>query len=140
MSIEQNKAVARRFTEASTADDLADVKDLLAPEFVAHQPYGKQDREAFLEHLSGFALAFSDAQFTVEEQVAEGDTVVTRATWEATHSGEFQGLSATGKQIAIRAILIERIRDGKIVEHRGLFDQLSMMQELGPIPASEAAG
>jgi len=140
MSIEQNKAIARRFAQSSVSSDQGPLKELLAPDFVAHQPSGKQDREEFLQHLNAFLVAFSDSQFTVEEQIAEGDTVVNRTTWQGIHSGNFQGLPATGKEVAIRAILIERIRDGQIVEHRGLFDQLSLMQQLGLIPAGEQAG
>lgn len=140
MSTEQNKAVARRFVEASVASDQVPVKELLAPDFVAHHPGGTQNRQAFLQHLHGFLVAFSGTQFTVEEQVAEGDRVVTRATWRATHSGDFQGLPPIGKQIAISAILIDRIKDGEVVEHRGLFDQLSMMQQLGLVPPPGQAG
>lgn len=134
MSNEQIKAIVRRFVEASVESDQGPMKELLASDFVAHQPGGPQDREAFLQHLRGFLVAFSDSRFSVEEQIAEGDKVMTRATWRATHSGDFQGVRPTGKQIAISAILIERLEDGKIVEHRGLFDQLSMMQQLGLVP------
>lgn len=139
MTIEQNKAIARRILEAVDANDQDRLKELLAPDFVAHQPEGPQNRQAFLQHLSSLRVAFSDSRFTVEEQVAEGDKVATRATWQAVHSGEYQGLSPTGKQIAVSAFFIGRIQDGKIVESRSLFDQLSMMQRLGLIPAPEPA-
>lgn len=134
MTIEQNKAIVGRFLEATVASDQDRLNELLAPDFVAHQPEGPQNRQAFLQHLSTFRMAFSDSRFTVEEQVAEGDKVVTRATWQAVHSGEFQGLRPTGKQIAVSAFFIGRIQDGKIVESRSLFDQLSMIQQLGLIP------
>ena len=139
MTNEQNKAIARRFVEDSGTGDEAALKELLAADFVAHQPYGPQNREAFVEHLNGFLMAFSDSQFTVKKQVAEEDTVVTETTWHAVHSGDFQGAPPTGKQIEINAILIERFEDGKIVEHRGLFDRLSLMQQLGLIPPPQAA-
>ncbi len=134
MTSEQNKALMRSFLEASVAGDQAALKELLAPDFVAHLPGGPQNREGFLQFTNMFLVAFSDTHFTVEEQVAEGDKVVTRATWHGIHSGDFQGLPPTGKQIAISAFLIERFKDGKIVEHRGLFDQMSMMQQLGVLP------
>ena len=135
MTTEQNKALVRRFIEAQIASDQAALKELLAPDFVAYQTYGTQDREAFLQHLNGFLVAFSDNHFTVEEQVAEGDRVVTRTTWHATQSGDFQGLPPTGKQIAVSGITIVRIKDDKIVESRALFDQMSMMQQLGLVPS-----
>jgi steroid delta-isomerase-like uncharacterized protein len=139
MATEQNKAVARRFLNASVAGDPATFKDLLSPDFVAHLATGPQNSEVFLQHNNFFTLAFSDRRFTVKDQVAEGDKVVTRATWRGTHSGNFQGLPPTGKQIAISAILIERIKDGQIAEHWSLFDQLSMMQQLGIVPPPQAS-
>lgn len=134
MTTEQNKAIVRRLVDAPVASDQAALKELLAPDFVAYQTYGTQNREAFLQHLNDFLVAFTDSHFAVEEQVAEGDKVVTRTTWHATHSGDFQGLPPTGKQIAISGITIVRIQDGKIVESRALFDQMSMMQQLGLVP------
>lgn len=134
MTTEQNKALARRVLEAIGANDQARLKELLAPDFVAHQPGGPQNGQAFVQHLSSFRLAFSDSEFTVEEQIAEGDRIATRATWQAIHSGDFQGLPPTGKQIAISAIFFGRIREGKFVESRSLFDQMSLMQQLGLIP------
>ncbi|HEY1408671.1 MAG TPA: ester cyclase [Promineifilum sp.] len=134
MTTEQNKALARRVLEAIGANDQARLKELLAPDFVAHQPGGPQNGQAFVQHLSSFRLAFSDSEFTVEEQIAEGDRIATRATWQAIHSGDFQGLPPTGKQIAISAIFFGRIREGKFVENRSLFDQMSLMQQLGLIP------
>jgi steroid delta-isomerase-like uncharacterized protein len=139
MTTEQNKAVARRLLDASPAGDPAEFKDLLSPDFVAHLATGPANREVFLQHNNVFTMAFSDSHFTVQDQVAEGDKVVTLATWRGTHSGSFQGLPPTGKQIAISAILIERIKDGRIEEHWSLFDQLSVMQQLGLIPPPQSS-
>lgn len=139
MTTEQNKTLVRRFADASLETDQTPVKALLAPDFVLHLGDGPHNQEALLQHLNYFAMAFSDSYFTVEEQVAEGDTVVTRATWGGTHSGDFQGLPPSGKQIAMSAVLIDRIVDSKIVEHRSLFDMLSMMQQLGLVPPPQSA-
>jgi steroid delta-isomerase-like uncharacterized protein len=137
MSTEQNKALARRFLEASVASDQAAFMDLLAPDFVAHLAAGPQDREAFVQHNNVFGQAFTDKHFTLKDQIAEGDKVVARATWRATHTGEFRGLPPTGKQIAISAFIIDRVKNGKIVEHWSLFDQMSMMQQLGIVPSPQ---
>jgi steroid delta-isomerase-like uncharacterized protein len=134
MSTEQNKAIMRRFNEASIVNDRESLETLLAPDFVIHQADGPGNREAYLQHLSYYAAAFSDATFTVEEQIAEGDRVVTRGTYSATHSGDFQGLPPSGKRFAIDAVLFDRIIDGQIVEHRSQFDTLSMLQQLGVVP------
>lgn len=136
MSTEQNKAVARRFFEAFEAGDQDALKDVLAPDAVAHHP-GSPDpvnREALLQTIAAYGAAFSDQQYTIEEQIAEGDKVVTRTIWQATHSGEFQGQPPTGKQVAITGIATDRIEDDQIVEHRVLMDTMGLMQQLGLVP------
>ena len=138
MTTEQNKANVRRFVEASIASDQSALQEMLSPDFVAHLATGPQNREGVLQHNSVFLMAFSDRDFIVKDQIAEGDKVVTLATWRGTHSGNFQGLPPTGKQIVISAILLERIKDGQIVEHWSLFDQLSMMQQLGLVPPPQS--
>ena len=136
MSAVQNKAIMRQFVNETNLDNL---KTLLAPDFVLHQADGPHNREKFLQHLTYFLTAFSDTVFTVEEQIAEGDRVVTRGTWSGTHSGDFQGLPPSGKQIAINAVLFDRIVDGKIVEHRSQFDMLTLLQQLGVVPPPQPA-
>jgi steroid delta-isomerase-like uncharacterized protein len=138
MTTEQNKALMRRFLEATVASDQVAFKEFLASDFVAHLPGGPQNREAFLQHNNVFVVAFSDRHFAVEDLIAEGDKVTARTIWRGIHSGDFQGLPPTGKQVAISAIIIERIQDGKMVEHWSLFDQLSMMQQLGLVPPPQA--
>jgi steroid delta-isomerase-like uncharacterized protein len=134
MTTGQNKAIVRRFIEASIASDPAPLKELLAADFVAYIPTGAADREAFVKHNNVFVEAFSGKEIVVEDLIAEEDKVVVRATWKGTHSGTFQGIPPTGKQISIGATLFERLKDGKLVEHRSLFDSLAMMQQLGLIP------
>ena len=136
MSAEQNKEVMRKFVKAT---DRASQEVFLGQGFVLHQDHSTKDKDEFLQHLAYFHTVFSDTYFTVEEQVAEGDVVVTRGIWGGIHSGDFQGLSPTGKQIAINAVLIDRIKDGKIIEHRSLFDMLAMMQQLGIVPSPQAS-
>lgn len=139
MSTEQNKSIVRQFVDASLDTDQTHLKTLLAPEFVLHQNDGAANREEYLQHLRYFTMAFSDTAFTVEEQITEGDTVVTRGIYSATHSGDFQGFSPSGKRFAISAVLFDRVVGGKIVEHRSLFDMLSMMQQLGLVPPPQPA-
>ncbi len=139
MSTEQNKAIVRRFFEAFEANDQAALKEVLAPDLVAysHGAPGPQNRDAHLQGISGWNAAFSETRFTIEEQIAEGDKVATRATLRSVHSrGDFQGLPPTGRQVAVSGISIERIKDGKIVERRVQGDWLGMMQQLGLVPSS----
>ena len=142
MSTEQNKAIARRLNQAFDTNDQATFDELLAPELMAHFPGMPTplNREAFLQVVSLFTAAFSDNHTTTDDQIAEGDKVMTRITWRAVHNGDFQGIPATGKQIEVTGIAIERIQDGKVVEHWSNLDQMSLMQQLGAIPAPGQGG
>lgn len=140
MSVEQNKALMRRFFQAFERNDQATLRELLAPDFVAHLPgaYEQMDRETFLQKVIGaFKAAFGEQKYTIEAQIAEGDRVATLATWRATHTGEFQGQPPTGKEIVLSGMAMDRIRDGKIVEHWARHDQLDFMQQLGLAPPTE---
>src|SRR3990172_5976383 len=131
----QNKAIVRRFFEGDHA------AEVLAPDLKVHMPGAPAPltREAFLQEMGMMYSAFSDAHTVIEDQIAEGDKVVTRLTWHATHSGNFQGLPPTGKQIAMAGTVVQRIQDGKIVEHWPVFDQMGMMQQLGLVPLPQPA-
>jgi len=133
MTTEQNKAIARRFFEASDVE-------LLSPDLVVHYPGAPAplNREELMQELSIFNTAFSDRHMMVEDQIAEGDKVTTRITWRGIHSGNFQGLPPTGKQIVMDATIVQRIKEGKIVEHWPLFNLMGMMQQLGLIPPPQA--
>jgi steroid delta-isomerase-like uncharacterized protein len=142
MSTEQNKAIVRRFFEAFQANDEAAMKEVLSPDLVAytHVGPGPVNRDALVQGISMWNAAFSETHFTIEEQIAEGDRVATRTTMRAVHSGgDFQGLAPTGKQVAVGGITINRIKDGRIVEHRVSSDFLGMMQQLGLVPPPQAA-
>jgi predicted ester cyclase len=142
MSTEENKAIVRHFYEAFEANDQTALGELLAPDLVAHShgAPGPQNRDSHLQGIRGWNATFGGTQFAIEEQVAEGDKVATRVTLRATHNlGDFQGLAPTGKQVAIPAVSIERIKDGKIAERRVTSDWLGMMQQLGLVPPPQPA-
>jgi steroid delta-isomerase-like uncharacterized protein len=139
MTTEESKAIARRFFEALGANDQAVLNELLAPDFVAHHAAtpGPLNRAALLQGISMVSMAFSDNDYTIEDQIAEGDRVATRITWRATHTGDFQGHAPTGKQIEVSGFAIEHHKDGKIVERWLNYDQLGMMQQLGLVPPTQ---
>ena len=118
------------------ANDQAALKELLAPDFIAHQTGapGPLNREEFLGGISAASASFSDQHYTIEDQIAEGDKVVTRVAWQGTHSGDFQGVPPTGKQLIGSGVAIERIKDGKIVERWANPDLLGLLQQLGLFP------
>ena len=134
MTTEETKDFMRRFLEASVGNDSTAFKELMAPDFVAHVPGGPKNREGFMQHMNFFNMAFSNMQWTISDLITDGEKVVVRTTYRANHSGDFMGLPPTGKQIEIEAYIVERLKDGKSVEHWSLFDQLTMLQQLGLVP------
>src|SRR5215203_64869 len=122
---EQNKALVRRLFEARGKLDLDALDKMLAPHFLSHTtrvlPGQQLDREGYKRMSLEYAAAFSNTRFTVEEQVAEADKVVSRFTVHATHDRrEFLGVAPTGRKTTYNAIFIHRISGGKIAEERSL--------------------
>jgi predicted ester cyclase len=136
MTNEEHKAIARRFFRAFATNDQATLVEVMASDFVIHVPGmpGPVDRETHLQGIGIFAAAFSEIDFAIENQIAEGDMVATRLTWRATHTGDFHGLRPAGKQIEINAVAIDRIKGGKIAERWFNQDDLGLMQQLDALP------
>ncbi len=84
-----------------------------------------------------YLRAFPDADITIEDQLVEGDRVVTRWTGRGTQTGEFMEMPPSGKKVAVPGVQIDRFSGGKIVEEWTLFDQLGMLQQLGAVPATK---
>ena len=87
------------------------------------------------EVLRGFRNAFPDIHWSVEEQIAEGDKVVTRFEWTGTHQAEFFGVPATGKPVKVWGIVIDQFEGEKIKDTRIIMDALGLMMQLGAFPA-----
>jgi steroid delta-isomerase-like uncharacterized protein len=134
---EQNKAIVRRNYETADKNDLTTFSEQLAPDLVLHYPGmpGPLNRESLIQMMNVMFSGLTQRQHVFEDQIAEGDKVVTRLTLHAVHTGEFQGMPATGKQIAMAQTTIRRIRDGKIVEVWVSSDDISMMKQLGLMPS-----
>jgi serine phosphatase RsbU (regulator of sigma subunit)/predicted ester cyclase len=119
MSVEENKALVRRFLEAHAKGDLDALEEMLAPDFVDHNliPGQEPGREGYLRAFTEYHAAYSDTRYVIEKQVAEGDEVVTSFAVSATHDrGEWMGLVPTGKQFKALLILVHRIVGGKIAD------------------------
>lgn len=141
MTLEQNKAIVRRFYEAINRRNLTALDELATPDFVDHDPSNPRgDLEGARQFFQAFSAAFPDARFDVEDLLAEGDKVVARFVVSGTQRGEFMGLPPTGRSFRASGIDIIRMARGKAVEHWGEFDQLGMLQQLGAMPAPEQAG
>jgi len=135
MSSEPNKAIVLQFYKAFDNRNIDQALALLAPNFVAHIAGVSEplNNDSFKKFGMAFYLAFTNGQHTFYEVIVEGDKVVTCGTFTATHLGEFQNLPATGRQIKLSIMHIDRINDGKIIEHWGQGDALGLMQQLGVI-------
>jgi len=134
MTTEQDQDFINRFLQASISSDPAAFKEMMAPDFVAHVAGGPKNRDGFVQHMNVFNIAFSDMQVTVQDVVSDGEKVVARTTWRGTQDGVFMGVPPTGRQMEIEAYIVERLEEGKSVEHWSLFDQLTMMRQLGLLP------
>lgn len=140
MSTDENKATARRFYEQLDSSGAETVPPEVSPAIIVHQAGapGPLDLAAFLQFGRAFYHAFPGLRHEIEDQVAEGDRVVTRLTARGTHQHPFQGIPATGRQVAIPAISIQRLADGQIVEQWIELDAMGLMQQLGVMPAPSA--
>jgi steroid delta-isomerase-like uncharacterized protein len=139
MSSEENKALIRRWVDTFNERNMEAFYAAFAPTcaFPTLTQYGLPPTlEGYQQILAGFMSGFPDVHVTIEEQLAEGDTVMNRNTERGTHAGTWRGIPATNKSIALNEIVIFRLRDGKIVEWRYYPDLLSLLQQLGALPAS----
>ncbi|NIS82577.1 MAG: ester cyclase, partial [Anaerolineales bacterium] len=134
---EQNKALERRwFEEVWNQGNVASYEELASPDLVVHNspPGITGDFEGVKQAISIHRTGYPDLHFEIEDQLAEGDKVVTRSTLTGTHRGEWVGIPPTGKRVSIEAITIQRWRGGKMVEAWLAMDMLGWMQQLGVVP------
>jgi steroid delta-isomerase-like uncharacterized protein len=130
---EQNKAVARAVFDAFNTGDLDELADVVAADAVDHDPYNpyaEEGLEGLKKMIGMYRQAFPDLSLTIQDQIAEGDKVVTRWTATGTHQGELMGAAPTGKTTSVGGVGIDRIQNGQVVEAWGYWDALGMMQQL----------
>ena len=133
MSAEENKKIVRRYQEiynSNNLDALDEVvsEDLLTPKMMPGIPAGIEGaRAAHRIMLAGFP----DYQTIIDDLFAEGDKVAARISMSGTNTGSFMGIPPTGRHVSFSGIYIARIADGKIVEHWGEEDGVSLLQQLG---------
>lgn len=143
MSAEENKAIVRRFIEdVLNAGNTAALGKTWAGDLVWHGTGGFPDVHglaAFAHVLQPFFAAFPDMRVAIDDLLADGDKVVGRFTTRGTHTGELMGIPATGKEVVFGGISIYRIAGGKIAEEWFGDDLLSLLQQIGAVPAPGAA-
>jgi steroid delta-isomerase-like uncharacterized protein len=132
-------AIARRFFDEVFSEGKLDLVDeLFATDYVGH-PSGAEEEtqgpEGVKEYVAGLRGAVSDLTLTVQDQVAEGDKVVTRWTAHGTHDGELMGIAPTGRAAAVTGITIQRLQNDRVVEAWTNWDLIGLLQQLGVAPA-----
>ncbi|HET9907399.1 MAG TPA: ester cyclase [Anaerolineales bacterium] len=133
MSLEKNKNIVRRYQEiynSNHLDSLTEVvsEDLRTPKIMPGIPSGIEGAKVAHQIM---VTGFPDYQTVIDDLFAEGDKVVARITMSGTHLGNFMGMPATGKHVEFTGIYIARIANGKIVEHWGEEDGVSLLSQLG---------
>ncbi len=129
----KNKLLARRLLEeVANTGAVERLPELLSPDYVAID-FGISGIEGAREHFLEFRRCYPDMVVTVEGQVAEGDIVVTWWVMRGTHLGEVAGVPPTGKPITLHGVNVQRIRNGRIVEHWGGSNSLEALLELGVV-------
>jgi steroid delta-isomerase-like uncharacterized protein len=130
---EENKAVVREFFQRVNERDLSVVDDMVDDGFIEHEelPGLPQNKDGARQFFTMAFAAFPDFRLDPESMVAEGDMVVVRGKMSGTHLFDFMGIPTTGKQVSVSFFDEMRVANGKIVEHWGLTDSMTMMQQLG---------
>jgi steroid delta-isomerase-like uncharacterized protein len=142
MSTEENKALARRaIEEIWNKKNLDAIDEIYSANYASHvsgSPLGEiRGPEGVRQFVGAYLHAFPDVRFTIEDLVAEGDTVVDRWTAHGTHQGELMGIPPTGRQATVTGTEMNRCAGGRIVETWTEWDALGLLQQLGVIPSPE---
>jgi steroid delta-isomerase-like uncharacterized protein len=140
---EKNKAIIRHYIDELNRRNLAILDELVAEEVILgsllRNETAVSGRETMRQGILRRLAAFPDYHVTIKELIAEADQVVLYWANRGTHRGEFLGVPATGKVIEEVAVSIYRLAGGRIVEIRGIYDQVDTWQQLGLLPPTEAA-
>lgn len=129
MTLEDNKAIVRGYM--LSADNQADASELrryFSENVVFNGTWTLDQLMARQQMIRG---AFTGYHRIVDDQIAEGDKVVTRVTFEGIHTGAFNGVSPTGKEVSYRGVAVDRIESGKVVEMWHITDTVALMQQIG---------
>ena len=139
MSFDDNKAVVRKLFASTDAHDFDTIEnDLFAPGYhLRFDSMPQMDKAHAVGFFRAFVSAFPDISHTLEDVIAEDDRVGTRLVVRGTNTAEFMGMPATNKSIAISAMNVFRLKDGRIVDQQINTDGVGMLMQLGLIPGPE---
>jgi steroid delta-isomerase-like uncharacterized protein len=132
MNIEKHKAIARGYIELWSTGNLAFADEVLSKDFIDQtRPDQAPGPESVKQEVIAFREGFPDARITIEQMIAEGDTVAFRFTLQGTHRETFAGFPPTDKLVTLTGVDFIRIAAGKIVELWSVQDTLSWAKQLG---------
>jgi len=138
---ETNRNIVRRWIEEGlTKGNMAVGAEVFAPDCrirLAGVPQEMRGPDALVAFLGPIAGAFPDLRVSIDEQVAEGDRLVTRWTATGTHKGDLMGAEPTGKQVTFSGVACDRLDGGRVVERWEIMDQLGLLQQVGLVPTSQ---
>lgn len=132
-SVPSSAELGRRFVAIFNKQDMSIADEIFSPNFVAHvtgSPTPILDCEGWKAYLEGFRTSFPDLRLDVKDMVTTDDMVVLRLVLRGTQTGPFQDLPPSGKEVAFDGVAMHRVENGQIVEHWGVMDLLSLMQQL----------
>jgi steroid delta-isomerase-like uncharacterized protein len=139
MSVEENKAIVRRYIEVGwSKGDMAVVTDSVAPDYRRHQPnmmMPVESAEALTTLIAAYRAGVPDLHIVIEHLVAEDDWVVTRVRCTGTHTGELAGIPASNRSVDFTASDIFQMEGGRIVESWHNVDDFGLLQQVGALPA-----
>ena len=136
MSENYNKKIIRKYIEEIVnTGNVKDIEKYISPQYYeGNRPDGQRVGIAGAkEHILGVRQTYPDLKLEISQQIAEGDWVATCITAEGTHQGKWMGMTPTGKKVKITGVNIDKVMDGKIVEHGGAANMFEALLEIGAI-------
>jgi predicted ester cyclase len=141
-SPEEAKAVIRRWNDEGWSGGNYDLAhEIIAPVMTVHGAGGQavgMGPDGLIDLIRTWRTAFPDGKMTIDDLIVDGDLVGIRNTWHGTQTADFYGIPASGKQVHVTSIGIDRVKDGQVVEGWGELDMVGMMQQLGAMPVAGA--
>jgi predicted ester cyclase len=137
-SSEDNKTVVRACFEEAVRGNFDALPSIVSPDYVLH-PEGIKGADGLAQMVESYRQAIAGLTVTIDQQFAEGDHVATRCTFRGRHEGELMGTAPTGRDVEFTGLTVSRCRDGRIEEEWEIVDVVSLLQQIGALPAMAEA-
>ena len=131
---ERNKAAVRNCFSNASQGNFDALHEIVSDDYVLH-PDEVSGADGLSEMVAGYRSAIADLTVRIDDQFTEGDRVATRFTLLGTHAGELMGAAPTGNPVEVTGLTISRCEGGRIVEEWELLDTVSLLRQVGALPA-----